>query len=75
MLQLMIVLVLFISSLPLTVKAAEMLGTRSATSEAGDVFLGGNYIEIGISKNGSFGTSTSAPKSFKSHALSQYGYR
>ena len=28
-------------------------------SGTGDVFLGGNYIELGISKHGSFGTSTS----------------
>ena len=52
-----------------------MPGARSATSEQGDVFLGGNYIEVGISKSGSFGTSTSAPASFNSHALSQYNYK
>ena len=28
------------------------------TNDYGDVFLGGNYIEVGISKHGSFGTST-----------------
>lgn len=39
---------------------AEMPGTRSATNSSGDVFLGGNYIEIGISKSGSFGTSNKA---------------
>lgn len=32
-------------------------GARSEQNSAGDVFLGGNYIELGISKGGSFGTS------------------
>ena len=54
---------------------AEMPGARSATNEAGDVFLGGNYIEVGISKNGSFGTSLKAPDDFHSHALSSYSYQ
>lgn len=36
----------------------ELPGARSASNSAGDVFLGGNYIELGISKGGSFGTST-----------------
>lgn len=36
------------------------VGARSETNEStGDVFLGGNYIEVGISKHGSFGTSVS----------------
>lgn len=36
-----------------------MPGARSEyNSNTGDVFLGGNYIEVGISKHGSFGTST-----------------
>ena len=60
---------------PSITNATEMPGARSATSEAGDVFLGGNYIEVGINKNGSFGTSTAAPESFHSHALSQYNYQ
>ena len=42
------------------------VGARSETSANGDVFLGGNYIELGISKGGSFGTSTS-PKSKTFH--------
>ena len=33
-------------------------GARVETNDYGDVFLGGNYIEVGISKHGSFGTST-----------------
>lgn len=31
-------------------------GARSGSSDSGDVFLGGNYIEVGVSKGGSFGT-------------------
>ena len=64
---------IFLYTLPLYyVSATDMIGARSATSSAGDVFLGGNYIEVGISKSGSFGTSMAAPESFKSHALSSY---
>ena len=58
---------------PFTVNA-QTPGARSATSSAGDVFLGGNFIEVGISKSGSFGTSMAAPEEFHSHALSQYNY-
>lgn len=54
---------------------AEYIGARSATSSEGDVFLGGNFIEVGISKSGSFGTSSAAPASFHSHALSLYSYK
>ena len=50
-----------------------MPGARSATNSYGDVFLGGNYLEVGISKNGSFGTYTSAPASFNSHASGSLG--
>ena len=50
-----------------------MPGARSATNSYGDVFLGGNYLEVGISKNGSFGTYTSAPESFNSHAYGSLG--
>ncbi len=34
------------------------IGARSESNANGDVFLGGNYIEVGISKHGSFGTSS-----------------
>lgn len=38
------------------------MGARSYTdTDSGDVFLGGDYIEIGISKTGSFGTESKAP--------------
>lgn len=38
-------------------------GARSYTNvTTGDVFLGGNFIEVGISKYGSFGTSTGQSK-------------
>ncbi len=59
---------------PLVVDAEGMIGARSATNAAGDVFLGGNYIEVGISKSGSFGTSAPALADFHSHALSTYDY-
>lgn len=49
------------------IACAALPGARSASNDVGDVFLGGNYIEVGVSKNGSFGTSTSAPVSFGSH--------
>ena len=57
------------------VKADSLPGARSATDTDGDVFLGGNYIEIGISKNGSFGTKEAAPAGFNSHALGLYSYK
>ena len=50
------------------------VGARSATNENGDVFLGGNYLEVGISAGGSFGTSTAAPSDFHSHATSANNY-
>ena len=56
-------------------KAEGLPGARSATNESGDVFLGGNYIEVGISKGGSFGTTNVAPESFKSHATSHTEYK
>ena len=52
---------------------AELPGARSASNSTGDVFLGGNYIEVGISKGGSFGTKASAPSEFHSHASSSVG--
>ena len=61
-------------AIPYTISADEMPGARSATNEYGDVFLGGNYIEVGISKGGSFGTASSAPESFKSHATEATEY-
>ncbi len=36
-------------------------GIRSYTDADGNVFLGGKYIEVGISRAGSFGTTRSAP--------------
>ena len=59
---------------PLVVDAEGMPGARSASNSAGDVFLGGNYIEVGVSKGGSFGTSSAAPAAFKSHATNANGY-
>ena len=59
--------------LPLAALAEGMPGARSATNESGDVFLGGNYIEVGISKGGSFGTTNSAPSEFHAHTTSSVG--
>lgn len=47
-------------------------GPRSATVE-NDVFLHGNYIEVGVSKSGSFGTATLAPEGF--HATYEGDYQ
>lgn len=41
-------------------------------TSTGDVFLGGKYIELGISKHGSFGTSV-APKTSGFHTSSKLG--
>ena len=58
---------------PSTEPEGPTIGARSATNSYGDVFLGGNYLEVGISKSGSFGTSTSAPSDFQSHAYYSLG--
>jgi hypothetical protein len=53
--------VLVFSLLP--AKAFALVGAHTHTnSTTGDVFLGGDYIELGISKRGSFGTTASEPK-------------
>ena len=41
--------------------AAGMPGAHSYTDSAGNVFLGGNYIEVGVAKAGSFGTTNAVP--------------
>ena len=56
-----LVLVLVFSLLP--AKAFALVGAHSYTdTTSGAVFLGGDYIELGISKRGSFGTDTGRPK-------------
>ena len=55
------------------VASAGLPGARSATNSAGDVFLGGNYIEVGISKGGSFGTNQAPPSSFNAHRSGSLG--
>ncbi len=43
----------------LTLKAHALVGPRSYTNtDTGDVFLGGDYIELGLSHAGSFGTTS-----------------
>ena len=44
-----------------TSKITELLSGKNAS---GDVFIGGNYIELGISKEGSFGSVGAAPANF-----------
>ena len=73
-LKLMAFLLTFTISIS-TTKAEGLPGARSATNESGDVFLGGNYIEVGISKGGSFGTTDIAPESFNSHATAHTDYK
>lgn len=46
-----------------TGSAAALVGAHSYTdTTTGDVFLGGDYIEVGVSSYGSFGTDSSQPK-------------
>lgn len=46
-------------------QASALAGARSFTDElTGDVFLGGDYMELGISRLGSFGTGAGAPDDF-----------
>ncbi len=47
-------------------------GARSVTV-SGDVYLGGNYVEIGIDNNGWFGASTAAPSGFHPVSRSNIG--
>ena len=59
LLSIVLAFVMVFSLLPTTTSAAGPVGARSEyNSSTGDVFLGGNYIEVGISKHGSFGTAT-----------------
>lgn len=54
------VILLMLQSFPAFVYAID---ARSSSS-GGDVFLGGDYIEVGISSAGSFGTASGAPAGF-----------
>lgn len=66
--------IVLMKSLPPVEEPTPTIGARSATDEDGNVFLGGNYLEVGISKGGSFGTSAPAPAEFGSHASDEYDY-
>lgn len=55
------------------VNASSMPGARSEEKE-GNVFLGGNYIEIGVSAGGTFGTSV-GPDNASFHPLAKYSNR
>lgn len=48
-------------------------GARHFKDSSGNVFLGGNYIEVGLDKTGSYGTSAAAPSNMRFHATSSYG--
>lgn len=55
------VILLILATTPLG--ASALAGVRSyVDNETGDVFLGGDYIELGISKFGSFGTTEEEPR-------------
>lgn len=54
------IIIYLIMGMSITAYAAT--GVRHYNDELGNIFLGGNYIEIGINKNGTFGT-TNAPNS------------
>ena len=55
-------------------KAGALTGyAHSATNSSGDVFLGGQYMEIGISTHGSFGTQSSPPSGSGFYNKSQIG--
>ena len=75
LISLIFVLIVAVFACLSKVNATGMPGARSATNSNGDVFLGGNYLEIGVSKGGSFGTSAEAPASFNSHATERNAYR
>ena len=49
-----------------------LLPARSAT-ESGEVFLGGDFIELGLSARGSWGTSGDAPSGFRATSNSKLG--
>lgn len=69
----LVIMFSFIAGSRLSVSAAESLpGAHSESNASGDVFLGGNYIEVGVSKHGSFGTST-APTDSKFHPDEKVG--
>ncbi|MBR1738819.1 MAG: hypothetical protein IJ737_00880 [Ruminococcus sp.] len=61
----------------LSASADEALpGAHSCSNEEGDVFLGGNYMEVGISKAGSFGTEGFLPEDAEGwHNLDKYSGR
>lgn len=67
----MLMALLIVTTGSFTVFAASPAGAPGARSEynssTGDVFLGGTYIELGISRHGSFGSS-GAPKTSGFHA-------
>lgn len=46
---------------------------RHGSNSSGDVFLGGKYMEIGISRHGSFGTSSGPESSLGFHRSGQLG--
>lgn len=48
-----------------TAEVSALAGARSSVNgTTGDVFLGGDYIEVGVSRAGSFGTDGNAPGGF-----------
>lgn len=65
-LALLMVMVMVLGLMPSVTSyaTASMPGARSVVTSGGDVYLGGNYIEVGIDLNGWFGASDAAPAGF-----------
>ncbi|SFL65210.1 S-layer homology domain-containing protein [Paenibacillus sp. 1_12] len=62
-----------VSSIILPAQAFAATGARHVTV-GDDVFLGGNYIEVGISKSGSFGSASPAPAGFHPTRITNLGF-
>lgn len=63
-LSILLAAIMIFSLLPVSAFAGSVVGARSYSDENGNVFLCGNYIEVGVCKTGIFGT-TAAPQSDK----------
>lgn len=64
-LSLLLTLAMVLGMFPImTLSASAAVGAHSYTNSSGDVFLGGQYIELGIAKTSSFGTRAGANSSF-----------
>ncbi len=67
--KLLIALLILLSQWSISLTDVNAATGARAVTVGGDVFLGGTYIEVGVSSLGSFGTNNSAPDGF--HAISR----